>query len=96
MATQSAEAIQKLLEMTALRDRDLDQQVFEDWCEVDKTRMATHPPARPPARPQNYQKRGEIHFAALDPTVGAEIKKTRPVVVVQNNRDQPVRGTYYD
>lgn len=30
-------------------------------------------------------KRGEIYFAALDPTRGAEIQKTRPVVVVSNN-----------
>jgi metal-responsive CopG/Arc/MetJ family transcriptional regulator len=36
VATQSAEAIQKLLEVTAVRDRDLDQQVAEDWFEVDQ------------------------------------------------------------
>jgi mRNA interferase MazF len=30
-------------------------------------------------------RRGEIYFAALDPTVGAEVQKTRPVVVVSNN-----------
>ncbi len=30
-------------------------------------------------------KRGEIFFAALDPTAGAEVQKTRPVVVVSNN-----------
>jgi mRNA interferase MazF len=30
-------------------------------------------------------KRGEIYFAVLDPTRGAEIQKTRPVVVVSNN-----------
>lgn len=30
-------------------------------------------------------KRGEIYFAALDPTLGAETQKTRPVVVVSNN-----------
>ena len=30
-------------------------------------------------------KRGEIYFAALDPTRGAEVQKTRPVVVVSNN-----------
>ena len=36
VATQSAEAIQKRLEMTAVRDRDLDQQVAEDWFEVDQ------------------------------------------------------------
>ena len=30
-------------------------------------------------------RRGEIYFAALDQTVGAELQKTRPVVVVSNN-----------
>ena len=30
-------------------------------------------------------KRGEIYFAALDPTRGGEIQKTRPVIVVSNN-----------
>jgi CopG family transcriptional regulator / antitoxin EndoAI len=36
VATQSAEAIHKLLEMTAVRDRDLDRQVAEDWLAVDQ------------------------------------------------------------
>lgn len=30
-------------------------------------------------------KRGDIYFATLDPTRGAEVQKTRPVVVVSNN-----------
>ncbi len=30
-------------------------------------------------------KRGDIYFANLDPTVGSEIKKTRPVLIVSNN-----------
>lgn len=30
-------------------------------------------------------KRGEIYFADLDPTVGAEIKKKRPVLIISNN-----------
>jgi len=30
-------------------------------------------------------KRGEIYLAALDPVVGREISKTRPVVVVSND-----------
>ena len=30
-------------------------------------------------------RRGEVWLAALDPTVGGEIKKTRPVIVVSNN-----------
>ena len=30
-------------------------------------------------------KRGNIYLAALDPTIGSEINKTRPVIVVSNN-----------
>jgi len=30
-------------------------------------------------------KRGEVWLAALDPTIGGEIQKTRPVVVVSND-----------
>ena len=30
-------------------------------------------------------KRGDIWLANLDPTIGNEIKKTRPVVIVSNN-----------
>ena len=47
--------------------------------------------ARPPrlARP----KRGEIYLVNFDPTVGAEIQKTRPALIVQNditNRHSPI------
>lgn len=30
-------------------------------------------------------KRGEIFFAALDPTRGSEVQKTRPVIIVSND-----------
>ena len=30
-------------------------------------------------------KRGEVWLANLDPTIGGEIRKTRPVLVVSNN-----------
>lgn len=30
-------------------------------------------------------KQGEIYLVNLDPTIGGEIKKTRPVIVVSNN-----------
>lgn len=30
-------------------------------------------------------KKGEIYIASLDPSIGTEIKKTRPVVIVSNN-----------
>ena len=30
-------------------------------------------------------KRGEVYLVNFDPTVGAEIKKTRPALVIQNN-----------
>ena len=35
-----------------------------------------------PAAPQVAVRRGEIWLAALDPTIGAEIQKTRPCAVV--------------
>ncbi len=38
-------------------------------------------------------KRGEIYLAALDPVVGKEISKTRPVVVVSNDKNNEFSGT---
>lgn len=38
-------------------------------------------------------KRGEIFLAALDPVVGREISKTRPVVVVSNNANNDFSQT---
>jgi mRNA interferase MazF len=38
-------------------------------------------------------RRGEVYLVSLDPAVGAEIRKTRPAVVVQNdptNRRSPI------
>jgi mRNA interferase MazF len=29
--------------------------------------------------------RGDIYFVSLDPTIGSEIRKTRPVVIISNN-----------
>ena len=46
--------------------------------------MATHQ-ARPKARKVSPPKRGEIYLVNFDPTVGAEIKKTRPALVIQND-----------
>ena len=40
-----------------------------------------------------FPKRGEVYLVSLDPTVGAEIRKTRPALVLQNNvanRHSPV------
>jgi mRNA interferase MazF len=36
----------------------------------------------PTSRSENTVRRGEVWLAALDPTVGSEIKKTRPCVVI--------------
>ena len=33
----------------------------------------------------DYPKRGEIYLTALDPTVGREIQKTRPALIIQND-----------
>lgn len=38
-------------------------------------------------------KRGGVYLAALDPTVGREIAKTRPVVVVSNDQNNLYAGT---
>lgn len=32
-----------------------------------------------------YPKRGDIFWVTLDPTIGSEIQKTRPCVVISNN-----------
>ncbi len=34
-----------------------------------------------------FPRRGEVYIVAFDPTHGAEIKKTRPAVVIQNDID---------
>ena len=33
----------------------------------------------------SYPQRGEIYWVNLDPTVGSEIAKTRPAVIISNN-----------
>jgi mRNA interferase MazF len=38
-------------------------------------------------------RRGEIWLACLDPALGREIAKTRPVVVVSNDRNNEFSGT---
>ena len=37
------------------------------------------------AKTKSWPKRGEIYLTSLDPTVGHEIKKTRPALIIQNN-----------
>jgi len=46
--------------------------------------MATTRPIRE-ASQGSFPKRGEIFLTALDPTVGREIQKTRPAVIIQND-----------
>ena len=38
-------------------------------------------------------KRGDICIASLDPVVGKEISKTRPVVIVSNDKNNTYSGT---
>src|SRR3990172_7849727 len=40
-----------------------------------------------------FPRRGEVYLVSFDPTLGAEIKKTRPAVILQNdiaNRASPI------
>lgn len=32
-----------------------------------------------------FPKRGEVYYVNFDPTIGVEIKKTRPALIIQNN-----------
>jgi len=38
-----------------------------------------------PTRPDTPPQRGEVWWVAFDPSVGGEIRKTRPAVIVSNN-----------
>lgn len=41
----------------------------------------------------DFPRRGEVYLVNFDPTIGAEIKKTRPAVILQNdtaNRYSPI------
>ncbi len=38
-------------------------------------------------------KRGDIYYANLDPTLGSEIAKRRPVLIVSNDRNNRVSNT---
>lgn len=40
---------------------------------------------------QQTIKRGEIYWVNLDPTIGSEIKKTRPAVIISNDAQNMVR-----
>jgi mRNA interferase MazF len=46
--------------------------------------MATHK-ARSQAQKVGRPRRGDIYLVSFDPTVGAEIRKTRPALVIQND-----------
>jgi mRNA interferase MazF len=39
-----------------------------------------------------YPKRGEIYLTALDPTLGREIQKTRPALIIQNDVSNELSG----
>lgn len=38
-------------------------------------------------------KRGEIYYANLDPTIGSEIKKKRPVLIISNDANNKAAAT---
>ena len=54
--------------------------------------MATHRSQAQQAQ-VSFPRRGEIYLVAFDPTVGHELQKTRPALIVQNdvsNRYSPI------
>ena len=45
--------------------------------------MAAH--SRPEKKEVGFPRRGEIYLVRFDPTVGHEIRKTRPAMIIQND-----------
>jgi len=44
-------------------------------------------------RKVNYPRRGEVYLVSFDPTIGSEIQKTRPALILQNdisNQHSPI------
>jgi len=41
----------------------------------------------------DFPQRGEIYLVSLDPTIGAEINKTRPALIISNNINNEVSET---
>ena len=42
---------------------------------------------------KEFPERGEIYLVCLDPTIGSEINKTRPALVISNNINNKVADT---
>ena len=42
---------------------------------------------------REWPERGEIHLVCLDPTIGSEINKTRPALIISNNINNQVAQT---
>ena len=51
------------------------------------------PGTNKPAPRKAFPRRGEIYWVALDPTVGREIRKTRPALVVSPDEMNEALGT---
>ena len=55
--------------------------------------MASRP--KPEKKEITFPRRGEIYLVGFDPTLGHEIQKTRPAVVIQNdvsNQYSPIKA----
>ena len=46
-----------------------------------------------PSTRKSFPRRGDIYWVALDPTIGREIKKTRPALVVSPDEMNQALGT---
>jgi mRNA interferase MazF len=47
--------------------------------------MAAATKAPPKGQKVTFPQRGDIYLVSFDPTIGAEIQKTRPALVIQND-----------
>src|SRR5438552_15506360 len=84
VANRSTEALRAQLERAAVRDQDLDREVAADWFAVDREtcQLTRRTQATTKA---GHPSRGEVYLTALDPTLGLQIQKTWPALIVQND-----------
>jgi hypothetical protein len=85
-------ALRERLKQAALLDRDLADEIAGDFRAVDREAWQ-NPQPRGAQSKAFHPRRGEIYLVALDSTVGHEIKKTRPALVIQNDVSNEYSGT---
>ena len=88
----SKEALRRQLELTAVRDRDLDGEITADWFAADQHIWQQSDEPTPGSQPPEAG-RDLPHRAR--PTLGLEIQKTRPALIIRNDISNRFPGYHH-